>query len=371
MIQSAKASCPRCLLPLEFGRAGRGFAYACGSCGGQAVSTVVVRNLIGPVAYRDFWSRTRRPDGPGDAPCPLCGAGMSVLRFPEQQQLDFCGACQFVWLDRGERDELPPAPPGGEPASMPPSPEVERAIFRFEDEQAKDRANSPRRGIEPPDELWKYIPIVMGLPTEVESRVVLERPWVTWSLVAACGAVLAVTWNRPDVIAAFALVPAEPWRWHGATWITSAFLHAGLGHFLGNAYFLLVFGDNVEEDLGPVRFLGLYLAAGFAGNTWHALADPRGDLPVVGASGAISGVLVYYALKFPKHRLALRFYWDFVTLPAWYFVVFWMVSQLIILMYQLVGASNVSALGHLGGAAIGMLAWVVWRRRPPVGAWPR
>jgi membrane associated rhomboid family serine protease len=109
--------------------------------------------------------------------------------------------------------------------------------------------------------------------------------------------------NLHQIVMQFGLVPAELWRDGGITLITSFFLHGDLFHLIGNAYFLLIFGDNVEDQLGRWRYALVVLLAALAGDLLHVAADPRDTVPCIGASGGISGVIVFYALKFPQARL--------------------------------------------------------------------
>ncbi len=159
-------------------------------------------------------------------------------------------------------------------------------------------------------------------------------------------------------------IPTEWYRVGGATLIASFFLHAGVWHLVGNTYFLVVFGDNVEDQLGWKRFAFLLLVAHIAGVAAHGLIDPRSSVPLIGASAGISGVIAYYAVAFPKARLGVLFFFLFwLRLPAYAWLVLWGLFQLLTAHAQLAGTTNVSALGHLGGAAVGFVAALVVRRR--------
>ena len=221
-------------------------------------------------------------------------------------------------------------------------------------------------GREAPEESWKWIPAIYGMPVEQEVKAVRCWPWVTWALAAVMVLTFAFTFaNLGPVVEEFGLVPAEALRRGGVTFVTGFFLHAGLFHLIGNVYFLLVFGDNVEDHLGPWRYCLLVAAAAFLGDLLHIVADPRGVVPCVGASGGISGVIVFYALKFPRARLGFMFRWwlyfRWVYMPAWFALILWFLLQLFLAFQQLAGFGSVSALAHLGGAGIGLGAWLLWR----------
>jgi membrane associated rhomboid family serine protease len=149
------------------------------------------------------------------------------------------------------------------------------------------------------------------------------------------------------------------------TFISSFFLHAGVFHLLSNLYFLVIFGDNVEEWLGWKKYLLLLAAATVVGNLFHMSLNMESTLPCVGASGGISGVLAFYALQFPRARLRMlvgcymRYGW--VKVPAWALFIFWLVFQYVGVRQQVAGLSNVSALAHLGGVVAGLAFWIISR----------
>ena len=194
-----------------------------------------------------------------------------------------------------------------------------------------------------------------------------RKPWTTWLLSAAiiCISLLAFL-NLRDVVHRFGLIPAEATRLGGLTFVTSFFLHAGIIHLVGNMYFLLAFGHAVENFLRPPRYLILIALAAFVGDLAHIALDPRSQIPCIGASGGIAGVITFYALNFPRMRLAflmrLGFVWfRWIRLPAWFVFVLWILFQIIGTLEQRAGMSSVSSAAHLGGAAVGLLGWLLWR----------
>ena len=142
-----------------------------------------------------------------------------------------------------------------------------------------------------------------------------------------------------------------------------------------NLYFLVTFGDNVEDFLGRSRYLALIAVATLFGAILHTLPDPQSAVPVIGASGGISGILAYYTLAFPRSRVGLTHFWYFlysggrwVCLPVWVIFAGWLILQFVGVWQQLAGWSNVSALAHLGGVAAGFLLWIVWRNNAETAA---
>ncbi len=152
------------------------------------------------------------------------------------------------------------------------------------------------------------------------------------------------------------------------TLVTSTFLHGGWTHIIFNMLFLWVFGDNVEDRLGRFRYLVFYLLAGVAANLTHGLASPGADVPVIGASGAIAGVLGAYFLAFPRSRItSLVFLGILVTVarvPAVVFLVIWFVLQLFMGLTSYGATGQVVAWwAHIGGFVAGAVLFTLLRGR--------
>ncbi len=157
-----------------------------------------------------------------------------------------------------------------------------------------------------------------------------------------------------------------------ATLITCMFLHGGWLHLLGNMLYLYIFGDNVEDRLGHVRFVFFYLGCGMAGSLLQALLDPSSEIHTIGASGAIAGILGSYLIFYPRARVvAVVFIFiliQAVEVPAYLFLGFWFVLQL----FQGVGSlgamdgGGVAWWAHIGGFLAGALtSWWIRRRDLP------
>ena len=131
--------------------------------------------------------------------------------------------------------------------------------------------------------------------------------------------------------------------------VVSMFLHGGLVHLLGNMWFLWIFGNNVEEAFGSLGYLAMYLASGVAATAAFVFANAGSTDPLVGASGAIAGVLGSYLVLFPKHRVLSLVVFFFVPVPALLFLGIWFLSQF--------GISDVSVAweAHVAGFVFGLL----------------
>jgi membrane associated rhomboid family serine protease len=146
-----------------------------------------------------------------------------------------------------------------------------------------------------------------------------------------------------------------------STPVSSMFMHGGLYHLLSNMWFLHVFGDNVEDRLGHLRFFIFYLLTGVAAVLVHALMAPSSTIPLVGASGAISGVLGAYILMFPRTRIVTFVFIFFVEVPAFIFIFVWFVMQVSSGCGTLVTPSEagVAFFAHIGGFVAGVLLLLI------------
>jgi membrane associated rhomboid family serine protease len=153
--------------------------------------------------------------------------------------------------------------------------------------------------------------------------------------------------------------------------LTSMFLHGGWFHVGGNMLYLWIFGDNVEDRLGHVRFLFFYLVCGVAAGMTHVIANPHSSAPTIGASGAIAGVLGAYFLLYPRARvltlLPLGIYFQIIELPAFFFLGFWLLIQSISGLASLAVRGEVVGgiawWAHIGGFAVGAGLGQLLKRR--------
>jgi membrane associated rhomboid family serine protease len=145
---------------------------------------------------------------------------------------------------------------------------------------------------------------------------------------------------------------------------TSMFLHGGLMHLIGNMWFLWIFGDNVEERLGAIRYLIFYFVVGGVGALAQAFSSPSSTVPMIGASGAIAGVLGGYVMLFPRAQVAtfvgIPFLWHIRDVPAWFFLGVWFLGQFLI-----PSNSGVAWMAHVGGFLAGLGAVRLLARTRP------
>ena len=150
---------------------------------------------------------------------------------------------------------------------------------------------------------------------------------------------------------------------------TSMFLHGGWLHLISNMWFLWIFGDNVEDTLGAGRYLVFYLLCGLGAAATHYAIQPNSTVPVLGASGAIAGVLGAYIVLFPGARILtlvpIFFFIQFMELPAWLILGYWFLLQVLSTSLEAVTATQggIAFAAHIGGFLIGMILILVMRPR--------
>lgn len=201
----------------------------------------------------------------------------------------------------------------------------------------------------------------------------LRPPLVTLAIIATCVLVslyqLTLSAREEQVfVLGFGMVPSvlfgtrqlsasipavDPWL----SVLTSMFLHGGLLHLAGNMVYLWVFGNNIEDAMGHVRFTFFYLLSGAAAALTQAFVEPNSSIPMIGASGAVSGVLGAYLVLHPHARVDVLFVYGLVTtlrLPAMAVLGWWIVIQVINVMLTEPGQGGVAWFAHIGGFVAGM-----------------
>lgn len=225
------------------------------------------------------------------------------------------------------------------------------------------------------------IPIRDDNPTET-------FPWVTISLITANVLVFLYqlslgsnSFLQQQFVLRFAMVPYQithnPSGSPGSyfTILTAMFLHGGFLHIAFNMLYLWIFGNNVEDVLGHIRFLIFYLLCGLGGAAGHILSSPFSKIPSLGASGAIAGVLGAYLFLFPRARvltlIPIVFFIEIVRIPAFIIIGFWFILQLLngilsVTSKVALDVGGVAWFAHIGGFLTGFLLVLVFpkRRRP-------
>lgn len=198
-----------------------------------------------------------------------------------------------------------------------------------------------------------------------------SRPYVTWVLIALNTVVFLFQLGLDSMgelnafLYTYGLVPAEfnanPLSGEMMTILTSMFLHGGILHLLGNMLYLWIFGDNVEDSMGRVKYFSFYLVGGVVASATHILTNPNSELPTVGASGAIAAVLGAYLVLYPHSRvltiIPLGYFMRMTWISATIVLGLWFVLQLFSGLFSLGGpdVGGVAFWAHAGGFVAGVV----------------
>jgi membrane associated rhomboid family serine protease len=210
-----------------------------------------------------------------------------------------------------------------------------------------------------------------------------KTPVVTYGLIAICvvvfileitsasynsgklfysyGVIPAVLTGKAELPAEIATLPAE------LTLITSMFMHGGFMHLIGNMLYLWIFADNIEDELGPVKFIIFYILAGIVAALTQVYMNTESTIPMVGASGAIGGILGAYIINHPKAKvlvlIPLGFFSQIVRIPSVYVLGFWFALQFINSYFSSSTGGGVAYGAHIGGFVFGVIAILFFNKR--------
>lgn len=221
----------------------------------------------------------------------------------------------------------------------------------------------------------QFLLFLVGMPVKTRPPVLHTQPLLTWGLAAVIALISLMVWFSPtgELLADWLVFQPDA---SGLTWWAGLLghiaVHGDVVHLLGNLYFLILFGRHIECCFGRRRLLGLFLLSGVLGGLLHGWVT---GYALVGASGAVFGVLVFYVCQYPKARViwlplgwvgrvALLYWargWVKRGYPVSIYLLIYGLFQLLLLYEQLAFDGRVSALAHLGGGLMGALIWLAWR----------
>jgi membrane associated rhomboid family serine protease len=165
--------------------------------------------------------------------------------------------------------------------------------------------------------------------------------------------IVPLRYSDPGLSAEF--TPIQQWL----PFLTSMFLHGGFLHILGNMWFLYIFGDNIEDRLGHIRYLIFYLLSGVAAGLIHLVTNWNSNIPTIGASGAISGVMGAYLLLYPRSRIMtlipIFLFIQFVEIPAFIFLGYWLLIQFLSASFTPRNVGGIAFWAHIGGFVAGLI----------------
>ncbi len=372
--------CPGCHAALVRKQTPHGMVFVCPKCSGRMVGLPVLRKFGASRGFLNrIWRQGRDKSAKRKRPCAHCGRKMSQVHALLERDsaplwLDVCPTCAAIWFDPSEFEKLPRLAPRPEKKEEPMHPKAREALAMHKLQMIREQQEQEEgRWGHGPDEGWQWLPGLLGMPVEIDAPKVSRKPILTWSIVGACVLLMILIMSATEadpirmksIFDDYGFIPSQWLRLGGLTLFSSFFLHAGIMHIIGNMYFLMIFGDNVEDHIGRGFFPLLLLVGHGAGMMAHSIFAGDLSVPCVGASAGISAVIGYYAVAFPKVKLGFMwrywFYFRWVRISAVWALVLYSALQLFGAYSQVQGFSGVSYLAHIGGLAVGITAAFLYR----------
>lgn len=340
--------CPRCRSPLVASPLGGITVDACGVCRGAFYEHSDAAALDPDAEIRKLVTAgSAKMKGKSTLPCPL-GHGPLITydcEAPDQHrakvEIETCPTCKGIWLDAEEAHVL---------------------------QKIAAQTGDAKSGVG-----WYLLQAFTGIPLEVYHPV-KRRPVGVFLIILACIAVFGVELSYAAAdglewfIRRFGLVPNEVM--HGRQlWsiVSHMFMHGGFGHIFGNLVYLYIFGDNIEDKIGRIKFLILYFICGLFAAGAQIAAGYNSTVPMVGASGAIAGILGAYLILFPRVRVYVVVLLFRFKVSVWFYLGGWIAMNLLMggaaALDGAEGAGGVAWWAHIGGFAAGGLWALVMRRR--------
>lgn len=374
------ATCPACKRALtEVKTASGPSMLICVECGGRSVSIETLSKVLSPLTFKRLINGYRASRMTSERHCPLCDANMkrvSIDILGAHREVEVCGHSEIAWFDSHEFENLPMTAAAENEIRLPGYIQEElnqievhhgkvvanRSTFRLD-------ANDFGFGFKKPGEevpgFWRALfGLMLLLPMKREHRIV-SKPVVTWLTMAIVIAVSIYGFGHLHFQEKWALQGDDLFRFGGATFLSYFFLHGSWMHLIGNLYYLWFFGDAVEDELGEQNYILTLLAGTVGAAVLHGIFESGNDSLLVGASGGISTLGMVYMLRFPRAKLGFYLFIGWLRVPGYLLMAIWIILQIDLAYDQVAGLTRVSALAHLGGAAIGALAYLMLLKRPP------
>ncbi|MFP4006079.1 MAG: rhomboid family intramembrane serine protease [Candidatus Hadarchaeia archaeon] len=210
-----------------------------------------------------------------------------------------------------------------------------------------------------------FFPIKDENPTEI-------NPILTYLLIIINATVFIysiINGKLPEIAQNWGMIPKEIVAGENIHKIfTSMFIHGGIFHALGNIWFLFIFGDNIEDLFGRSEFLVIYFLSGIIAAMAHIALNPGSTRVTIGASGAISGILGAYMVKYPRAKVLTLVYWLIIKVPSIVFLGVWILMQFVYASYTVIAGVNIEVAywAHVGGFVAGVLLALTFPERENV-----
>jgi membrane associated rhomboid family serine protease len=298
--------------------------------------------------------------------CPRCGASMRKFNYAYDSNiiLDKCPDCGGIWTDRGEIRALA--------SYMKGHPKLDKlgrslAAHTKKRENMKELAEATHSLTSASGLRWVLMPkIILPLKDDITAD---KFPIFVLGIITANVIAFLCTWylalDPREVIETYGLIPSAVLSGEAyGPFITSMFLHGGWEHLIFNMFFLWLFGDNIEDALGHIGFVGFYLLIGVLADLPHIAFSPASQIPAIGASGAVAGLMGAYLVLYPYARIKTLFVFRIIDVPAVLYLGIWIGFQLLYGgIYSVAGIrTGIGYSAHIGGFLAGMVLMWLYRR---------
>jgi len=379
-------NCPVCHTILQNRKFETQSVDLCPDCGGvwldkgefrEVVHNLISNNKVDYLSTKELFNRKVIPIDKNNQPikrCPKCGLDMKVFNYAYNSNvfLDRCASCGGLWADKNEIEAVARIIRGNPTmdkyagALVGMTAEIEES--KRATEEVTSLSNDLMSKVEnpvAPVAAWPLLPLLLkdDLPTEKFSKVTFGL--IVVNILIFIVQLVLVAAKDESYFRLFGVVPFLGFsidRWY--SFFTSMFVHGGWLHVLGNMFYLWLFGNNIEDEIGSIKFVFFYLLCGILGGILFCLIHPSLNEPGIGASGAISGVLGAYLILFPKADLTVSWLGKIRNVPAIFYLLLWIFFQVIYGMVAL--AAKDVAIGywaHIGGFVAGVTLIQLFKRK--------
>ncbi len=355
--------CPKCTISLKpFSLNGLNY-LSCNSCDGQFVSLFNLNQSVDNNTVIELWNQSFKANSHETRTCPSCVGSMKVFNFniPSGNtsiEVDLCRPCKSIWLDSNEEAQL-----AGPNELTPSTPKILNTATAAASSTAfppieQGKKNSHFQSARPPGGLATLITL-MGMPIELKKDVHKKPPIITWLLIVFSVISSFMAFTDETLFNFLQFSTNKPFAEQIRSSVTVFFVHGGWMHLIGNMYFLFVFGDNVESDLGKFRYI-LLVVLGTLVSTFAFTFTDNSGIPLVGASGGISALMGYYLLRFPKRKFVVSYFLNWFYISSMVFGALYILKDL---AGMFMGGSNVAHISHLSGVVIGAIFYFIFKQR--------
>lgn len=360
-------TCPECKQGLIQKKTEYGVFWACEPCDRWLLSVPFLRHILDPAFFTDFWQAVRRSaEGTGSA-CPSCAKPMTKVSMDILDPLAMvCQACNFAWLTHEQRALLPAQTELQSPVHAPNaalSPEAVQATAMLQVQLIAERARNENEFSGDNIPMWKKALCIIGMPLESDELEAQQPPFCTYLLTLAT-LVVSVSCLLADPKAPgpnLGFIPAQAGRFGGLTFLSNFLVHSDWFQLASNLYFLFLFGRGVEGKIRWSGFLTLAVFSTLGGNLAALLLAPKSTTAILGADGAVAGILLFYGFVYPRRTLVFYIFRRFVPVPAWMVLGVWVLFQVAGASMQSSASGLVSYACNFGGLFVGLLGWFIWR----------